>query len=211
MFKRCENLSDLANFPQDVALSVYERPSDTRGAAFFSRLMAKNFSVSGFISYEKTAEEIENLIRDFIPPDLRADVFFKDWIADMAEICRLFCDLQKEDRVSFWLGTKRGCSRYHVDHVPMRLLVTYAGAGTQWLPYDASDWEAYAGGKPNEEICKDETRINFIQNGDVAIFRGGEGGLLHRTPDEALNHSSVFMRLDCAEFQERLRVFNVAP
>ena len=31
---------------------------------------------------------------------------------------------------------------------------------------------------------------------DIAIFRGGASGLLHRTPDDALNGHSILMRLD---------------
>ena len=32
------------------------------------------------------------------------------------------------------------------------------------------------------------------------MFRGGAGGLLHRTPDEALNGASILMRLDNETF-----------
>ena len=91
---------------------------------------------------------------------------------------------------------KVGSARYHVDNVPYRLLVTYAGKGTEWLPEEASDRGAYARGEPNEKIIKDHSAKQFIEQWDVAIFRGGASGLLHRTPDPALQANSILMRLD---------------
>ena len=35
---------------------------------------------------------------------------------------------------------------------------------------------------------------------DVAIFRGGKNGLLHRTPDIALDSPSILLRLDHETF-----------
>ena len=57
----------------------------------------------------------------------------------------------------FGVGSKRGCKRYHIDNVPYRLLVTYAGKGTEWLPDEASDRGAYDRGETNENIIKDQS------------------------------------------------------
>ena len=78
-------------------------------------------------------------MKNIISDNLKADALYENWITDMAEVCKIFCDLEKIDAVSFWLGTKRGCRRYHIDNVPKRLLVTYAGKGTEWIPNDAAD------------------------------------------------------------------------
>ena len=78
----------------------------------------------------------------------------------------------------------------------MRLLVTYAGKGTEWLPDEFVDRNAYENGLPNESILKNPSRSKFINTWDVAIFRGGSDGLLHRSPDAALNGTSIMMRLD---------------
>ena len=40
---------------------------------------------------------------------------------------------------------------------------------------------------------------------DIAIFRGGKNGILHRTPNSALNHSSILMRLDNSSFLEDIK------
>ena len=49
---------------------------------------------------------------------------------------------------------------------------------------------------PNESILNNPSRSKFINTWDVAIFRGGSDGLLHRSPDAALNGTSIMMRLD---------------
>ncbi len=94
-----------------------------------------------------------------------------------------FCDFLKIESVGFSLGTKRFCKRYHLDNVPMRLLETYAGKGTEWLPDKFVDRNAYENGLPNESILKNLSKSKFINTWDVAIFCGGSDGLLHRSPN----------------------------
>ena len=118
----------------------------------------------------------------------------------MANVANVFCKIEKSGSIKLWVGTKRGCSRYHVDNVPRRLLVTYDGKGTEWLPDEAVDRAAYTKGQPNELIVKDPSSRQFISEWDIAVFKGGNGGLLHRTPDEALTSPTVFMRLDNINF-----------
>ena len=84
------------------------------------------------------------------------------------------------------------------------MLVTYAGKGTEWLPDEAADREAFLSGEPNEKIIKDPSALQFINQWDVAVFRGGPEGVLHRTPDAALNGSSILMKLDHPSFLENI-------
>ena len=127
----------------------------------------------------------------------------------MSNICKLFCNFKDEKSISFWLGTQRGCTRYHVDMVPFRLLVTYAGQGTELLPDEAANRKAFLEGKPNEEIVKKKSALQYLNSWDIAIFRGGKYGMLHKTPDPALNgNSSVLMRLDESSFIDDVRRVN---
>ena len=90
--------------------------------------------------------------------------------------------------------------RYHTDNVPRRLLVTYAGQGTEWIQNHDADRKAYEAGEPNEKIIKNKSKLNFIGLWNIAIFSGGSDGVLHRTPDTALNGSSILMKLDNPKF-----------
>ncbi len=39
---------------------------------------------------------------------------------------------------------------------------------------------------------------------DISIFRGGKNGLLHRTPDAALNEPSLLLRLDHQKYWDNI-------
>ena len=52
----------------------------------------------------------------------------------------------------------------------------------------------------NEFILKDPSARQFAGLWDVAVFRGGPAGVLHRTPDAALDGPSILMRLDREDF-----------
>ena len=87
----------------------------------------------------------------------------------------------------------------------MRLLVTYYGKGTEWLPRDACNYSAYYNGESNEKIIKIKNRSKFIKPWSIAVFKGqkikgGTEAILHRTPDEALNKKSLLMCLDSESF-----------
>ena len=91
----------------------------------------------------------------------------------------------------------------------MRLLVTYAGKGTEWIPDEFVDRNAYENGLPNESILKNPSRSKFINTWDVAIFRGGSDGLLHRSPDAALNGTSILHTISILKGANILRTHDV--
>jgi hypothetical protein len=127
----------------------------------------------------------------------------------MSNICKLFCNFKNDKSISFWLGTQRGCKRYHVDMVPYRLLVTYAGQGTELLPNEGANRKAFIDGKSNKEILKNKSYLSNLNKWDIAIFRGGQEGILHRTPESALKgNSSILMRLDDKSFYNDINKIN---
>ena len=122
----------------------------------------------------------------------------------MSNVCKLFCTFLNTNKLSFWLGN-RGCKRYHVDMVPFRLLVTYKGQGTELLPNYAADRDAFIEGKPNNKIIKNKSARKFINKWDIAIFRGGKNGILHRNDSALKCYSSILMRLDDSSFLEEIK------
>ena len=195
------DLQALPDFPKHQdQLAIVERKSLEGADAFFEKLMQTPFSVIGQVFKESGIEDIKGILEENIPTALQTDPFYTHWVSDMAGVCSIFCDMLGSESVGFCLGTERGCRRYHIDNVPLRLLVTYAGKGTEWLPDEAADRRALATGASNEDIVKDPSARRFMGTWDIAIFRGGPKGLLHRTPDAALNGLSILMRLDHASF-----------
>lgn len=90
---------------------------------------------------------------------------------DAGRLTRLFADATGSERVEIRLDRIVGnaCWRFHTDYVPIRLLSTYTGRGTQWL----------AQGAPDEAAAE-------MSPGHVGLFKGrllaGEAAIVHRSP-----------------------------
>lgn len=203
---QASDLNDLATFPKrQDQLAILERDKPEAAQLFFEKLMENPFAIAGAVYKNSAEDDIRDILANEISNDLQEDAFYNQWVSDMAEVCKNFSETLEEDGVTFWLGSQRGCRRYHIDNVPLRALVTYAGKGTEWVPDEAADRAAFANGARNETIVKDPSAICFMNSWDVAVFRGGEKGLLHRTPDAALGTpSSILMRLDHLSFWENV-------
>jgi hypothetical protein len=78
------------------------------------------------------------------------------------------------------------CPRFHTDRVPARLLVTYAGRGTEWLPENLVTRPGQSGPLPDQSVS--EVDIEVLPAGGVSLLKGeswvgNEGrGLVHRSP-----------------------------
>ena len=206
-YNNVESLTDFKNGKDQVG--ILERKAPQRSDLFFKKFNRFPFSISGYINLSSAKKDIYELLEKKISNDIKCDPFYESWLDDMSKVCKIFCSLQNQDRISYWLGSERGCKRYHVDMVPFRLLVTYAGKGTEILPNNAADRNAFIEGKPNNEIVKDKSALQILNNWDISIFRGGQKGILHKTPDSALNkRSSILMRLDDSSFLDDIIKFN---
>lgn len=195
-----ESLGTFAHRPDQLAIFKREKPVDA--GAFFSKFRSFSFAVAGEVGRTDAIEDIRFILQEDLPAEIRTDPFYEVWLEDMARVCSLFCEVEQSTEIRMWVGSRRGCRRYHVDNVPRRLLVTYDGRGTEWLPDDAADRDAFFNGEPNEKIVRDCSARQFMTEWDISIFRGGAAGLLHKTPGDALNGHSVLMRLDTAAFGE---------
>ncbi len=191
-------------------LEIFRRSPPPNSNLFLKEISKSIVSVSGFVEKQNSNEDIQNLLNDFLPPKILNNPFFSKWLDDMSFICRIFCEFLNKKKLSFWIGSARGCQRYHVDMVPFRLLVTYEGQGTELLPDYAANRIAFNEGKSNSEIVKNKSALKFINKWDIAVFRGGKNGILHRTPDLVLQNpsSSLLMRLDDPSFLEEIKKIN---
>ena len=197
---------ELSAFANDLStMRIVERDTPKGSDLFFKELLTEPFNVSKEIFQSNSLEDIESMLNRIIPSKLKNNNFFYFWLKDMANITTVFSEIIKEKSICLALETSRGCKRYHIDNVPMRLLVTYYGRGTEWLPSDAADYDAYYSGKNNKKILINSAKKKFLKKWDIAIFKGqkhksNERGILHRTPDSALNKISLLMRLDSPKY-----------
>ena len=189
-------------------LTISERNSPIGFNDFFKKIIYKPFNINGNVFKKSSVNDIKDILEEKISVSAKNSIHYNYWINDMAKMSSIFCDIMGSIDISFSLGTSRGCSRYHIDNVPMRLLVTYYGQGTEWLPIDNADYGAYFKGKDNENILKDPKKRMYLKPWHISIFKGGSDGILHRTPDSALKSPSLLMRLDHSTFLNDIEKYN---
>ena len=128
---------------------------------------------------------------------------------DIAELVQMFCYLfdLKHAGLRLTVLDHAMCPRFHVDHVPCRMITTYHGLATEWLPHhrvDRSKLGVGNQGKPDEEsgIFKRRTDIKQLDIGHVALLKG-EGwdgnqgaGLVHRSPKLERGSQRLLLTLD---------------
>ena len=109
---------------------------------------------------------------------------YEAFVADVTWLVAAYTCLVGARRVGLRLRVLDGpmCPRFHVDNVPLRLLTTYAGPGSEWLQeQDSRRGELHTADLPVDNIKR-------LQPGEVGILKGekwqgNEGaGLVHRSP-----------------------------
>ncbi|MCO7518641.1 MULTISPECIES: DUF1826 domain-containing protein [unclassified Pseudomonas] len=123
---------------------------------------------------------------------------YAGFVADVVWLVEAFTCLLGARRIGLRVRVLEGamCPRFHVDHVPLRLLSTYAGAGSEWL----------------EEGRLDRARLQFepapvdniqrLAAGEVALLKGERwlgnegGGLIHRSPPTPAGERRLLLSLD---------------
>lgn len=109
---------------------------------------------------------------------------YEAFVADVTWLVAAYTCLVGARRVGLRLRVLASpmCPRFHVDNVPLRLLTTYTGPGSEWLQEHRSQRGELHAALPSVD------NIQHLQAGDVAVLKGekwqgNEGaGLVHRSP-----------------------------
>ena len=127
----------------------------------------------------------------------------------IATLVDMFCTLFELKRVGLCINfiDSAMCPKFHVDHVPCRLVTTLSGIATEWLPHEKvnrSKLGAGSAGKPDEHsgIMQSTNDIQHLTTGDVALLKGEgwygneQAGLVHRSPTPNEGQHRLVMTLD---------------
>ncbi|AZC21660.1 MULTISPECIES: DUF1826 domain-containing protein [Pseudomonas] len=184
----------------EVNLGLWQRRLPAHIADFGELLLSLNEPLAESLSLELADEDAVPNLRGLASgfSDLQG---YDGFIADVSWLVSAFSCLLGARRVGLRLRVldKAMCPRFHVDHVPMRLITTYAGIGSQWLREGAMDRRQL--GQPEAEP-RDPVLIQQIASGAVALFKGekwhgNEGfGLIHRSPQPAPGERRLILTLD---------------
>ncbi|WP_438764943.1 DUF1826 domain-containing protein [Kushneria sp. TE3] len=126
-------------------------------------------------------------------------------IDDVMMLARLMALLLAADslRIKLRLLEETMCPRFHCDNVTVRLVTSWQGPGSEWLPEHALDRRGLGAPSPDKpETVVDASAIEQLGTGDVALIKGsgwrgdGRGGLVHRSPALAPGARRLMMSID---------------
>jgi hypothetical protein len=171
----------------------------------------KQFSIKEFLALNPTFQKEMVLM----PQDAlsRISEFFNNNMTEVSEdialLVDIFCYLFELKQVGMRLKVldKAMCPKFHVDKVPCRLVTTYQGTATEWLPHELVDYTKLGwgcNGLPDSKsgLYQSESDIQRLDCGDVALLKGTlwEGnenaGLVHRSPELITNEKRLILTLD---------------
>lgn len=93
------------------------------------------------------------------------------------------------------------CRRFHTDINALRLLCTYKGQGTMWLPDEYVNHKAFLVKGNNQQIAKNDAHIQQVKTGDVVVLKGAlfpnSEAIVHRSPTiEESGENRLLLRID---------------
>ncbi|VVO96435.1 DUF1826 domain-containing protein [Pseudomonas fluorescens] len=184
----------------ETNLAVWQRNMPLHIAEFARLLLSLNEPLAESLCLELADEDAEPDLCG-LASGLRDLEGYEGFIADLKWLVSAFACLLGARRIGLRLRVldKAMCPRFHVDHVPVRLITTYAGIGSEWLEEGVMDRRQL--GQANAEPT-DTTQIQQLKSGEVALLKGekwhgNEGfGLIHRSPQPAQGERRLILTLD---------------
>lgn len=175
---------------KEVNVAIWQRalPPLVRGAVAGWAAQATPFEAVLRIVDAELAMLQEPLAR-VADPDARTWLF-----EDVRSLARELAERAGVARVRVSLGPVRTdqCRKFHVDHLRMRLVTTYAGPGTEWIASEhveraVLDHPPSCPCDANQQILRAGGEVRRCDAGDVLIMKGAryggaEPGAVHRSP-----------------------------
>ena len=200
-------LSDIFNNENNI--SLWNRKLDKSISIGAKEIINDNleFNFSKVLKYEEINEALINRLGQ----SQNKILLFND----ISNLTELFCNMFELKKVWLRMGisTKATCPRFHVDYLKCRLLTTYYGPGTEWLPNDLIDRTKL---KFNQKFSTDQdglfsSKIDIKQlaTGDVALLKGelwsgNKGqGLVHRSPCCNQEYKRLYLTIDFSDLKNQ--------
>ena len=190
-------------YQENINIAIWERDlaTDTKSCIDQFLQSHSNYQTSLIVKPNTVINKLIESENAFV----NAQAFCKD----IYELVEMFCVLLDIERVGLRLTVldRAMCPRFHVDRVPCRLVCTYSGVTSEWLPHDLVDRSKLGegnNGQPDADsgLFQSEENINRLKIGDVALLKGElwEGnenaGLVHRSPQVSTGDKRFLLTLD---------------
>ena len=181
----------LANFAsiydEDVEIVSVTRPQANSCAAISKRLIHSRQVPE--LRWVQPADDLD-APASVLPTTIDSDVHsvLCDQIAEASE---MLGELMDCDRVGVRLETLNApmCPRFHVDHIPCRMLITLSGVGTEWIPNGEVNWSVFDNLETTVPPIQANREIQRLTTGNWSLLKGGawrDGfrGVVHRSPHD---------------------------
>ena len=191
---------------KNVNISIWERNLNNKIIEAGKYMLDKNSKIQ-FSEVIKPKNTLDILKGEFGHSE-EYQFLFKD----ISKLVKMFCELFEENRA--WLRidaiSKPMCPRFHTDYVRCRLVTTYVGPGTQWLPHHLVNRSKLGHGnqgQPDDKsgLFQKNVKIEQLEVGHVAMLKGESwdgndgSGLVHRSPHAEKEYKRLYMTIDFLE------------
>lgn len=194
-----KNLKELnAIHLPNINLAIYAREVDQGLKDFIKGLDPDKLpSIHGSFNCHEIPGLLQNSLKGMTKNKRGLSLFIKD----IKIITEQFSAIARKEFIRFNLYTVDNdmCKYFHSDHNNLRLLCTYNGKGTQWLPNEA--WETSMGRNPGRILAKNE--VNQMDPFWVGVLKGeaypdnAGRGIIHRSPPMIVGSKiRILMKLD---------------
>lgn len=123
-----------------------------------------------------------------LPATIDADIHSL-LLDQISEACEMLGELVECEHVGVRLETLNGpmCPRFHVDHIPCRMLITFSGVGTEWISNNDVDWVVFDDLETMAPPVQEDRQIHRLTTGHWSLLKGGAWqdlfrGVVHRSP-----------------------------
>ena len=189
-------------YRDDINIAIWQRKTGEQLEDAVEGFLAASprFETAMTVSPDRAHTEVSEATGGAAPTEFADNV---------AELVDMFCYLFGLKRAGLRLATlnRAMCPRFHVDRVPCRLVTTYHGVATEWLPHQAVDRSKLGRGSNGQSdlasgLFANQSDIQRLTCGDVALLKGelwagNDGaGLVHRSPAVPAGENRLLLTLD---------------
>lgn len=181
-----------------INLAVWQRATDAGMLPVLHWLAREPFE----LEYKTEVCDISPSLHKHLQAPLEFEQSRHRLIADIAHLARIFEQHAGSSRIRLVVESVHNvpCPKFHQDSIPLRLICTYSGAGTQWLENSNVNTHAQCcGGK----VVRDDSRIQQLMAFDVALMKGklwpkNDMGIYHCSPQAQDNQPRLVVKMDVA-------------
>lgn len=199
-------------YDENINIAIWERNLESDISRYLATLLRtpKRFSLKCTGTPEQLLRHVQATFPTVVITDTDSCISAAAFYADVYQILDMFSCLFDARVMGLRINTldRAMCPRFHTDKVVVRLITTYTGPATEWLPSISADRRArgtdMAGGANSPgAITQSENNIRRMRAGDVALLKGEawegneEHGVIHRSPAvESVNVRRLVLTCD---------------